>query len=815
MGKEKGGSRKAGFPAAFGRRRRLAEEAGQEGEGGCDSRRRNGDGEGVAPPQGTPPHLHGEEVPEKYFASLIDNSFDLIFVTDAQGKVLFMGPSVERTLGYKPHEVVGTSSFGYLHPDDVARVIDFFARGAARSGFSRNVTCRVKHRDGTWRHMEAVGHNLLHDPVVRGIVINARDITEQVRLREELKRSEEYFRSIIEAASDIVAVLDREGTVRYASPSTREVIGYEPQELVGRNLFEFTHPDDIGDSTAALAFAAGRPGITRYANVRIRHKDGSWRYFEAAANNLLDSPAVNGMVILARDVTDRHLWEEALRESEERYRLIFDHSGDAVFTYDAELKLTGVNRRGCELIAYRPEELLGHNIFELGILHPDDYQTGFTNNQRLFAGEIARAELRFLRKDGTVLVGDVTGAPLFNRQGEVVEIINIVRDVTERKRNEERLEALNRCLLNLGPDPLENIMNVVSTGNDVLGTCRLAYCRLDKGRFQCFSPARRGDGFFAPEEPERFLSFGLISSDFASPVILNDAEEARAARDPFLGGGDFHYLAALPVRLGESALGCLCCFAPEENDLTAETIGFLGMLARAITIEEERRAYEESIRHFVDIASHELRTPLSIIKGYADAFVCGDLMELNDMQMEKIRIINKKADKMAKTINDLLDLSRIERGEFVVEKSAVDARSAVESSIAQMLERGAQNRFLLSMAEEPLLIQADPDKLSDVLVILLDNAINYSPTGSEIEVEVLPHDGGAIFSVKDRGPGIPQKEREGIFERFYQLEDSRHHSSTGMGLGLFIAREIVRGHGGKIWYEAREGGGSVFRFTIP
>jgi len=497
---------------------------------------------------------------------------------------------------------------------------------------------------------------------VHGIVVNARDITDQIRLREDLQRSEECFRSIIEASSDILAVLDSEGTVRYASPSVREVIGYDPQEVVGRSLFEFTHPDYTGDSAAALALAAGRPGITRYANVRIRHRDGSCCYFEAAANNLLTNPAVNGILIIARDVTEHHLWEGALRESEERYRLIFDHSGDAVFTYDAELKLTGVNRKACELIAYRPEEILGRNIFELGILHPDDYQTGFLNNQRLFAGEIAHAELRFLRKDGSVLVGEVTGAPLFNQQGKVVEVINIARDITERKRSSERLEALNRCLLNLGPDPLENITSIVSVGGDLLTDSSLAYCRLDKGRFSCFVPAQRQQGFSAPKDPERFLSYRLITSNFSSPITFNDVEDKEAARDPFLGQGDFHRLAAFPVRLGENTLGCLCLFTRDEHALLPETMGFLGMLARAITIEEERRAYEESIRHFVDIASHELRTPLSIIKGYADAFVCGDLMELNDVQMDKIRIINRKADKMAKTINDLLGLSRIERG---------------------------------------------------------------------------------------------------------------------------------------------------------
>jgi len=102
-----------------------------------------------------------------------------------------------------------------------------------------------------------------------------------------------------------------------------------------------------------------------------------------------------------------------------------------------------------------------------------------------------------------------------------------------------------------------------------------------------------------------------------------------------------------------------------------------------------------------------------------------------------------------------------------------------------------------------------------VLVILLDNAVNHSPDDSGIEVVAEPRDGEVLISVLDQGVGVPGKDRKLIFERFYQVEDALHHTSPGMGLGLYIAREIVEAHGGRIWYEPREGGGSIFRFTVP
>ncbi len=879
---------------------------------------------------------------DNYALSLLEQSFDLILVVDRAGKTLYLSPSVEGLLGYKREDILGQNAFDYIHLDDLQGVAGFYRKGVDRVGFSSYITFRVRHQDGSWHYFEAVGNNLLEDPLIEGIVVNARDITEQKRLADGLKEAEEqyhtmldaandailihdiysgelmyinkktvelygytldearlmgleifdrhqnpyttrelleyakeaiegkpqlyewqpldktgkplwvevnqkraliggrncilsvvrditdrknaeealqqsrqYFQALIENTSDLIAVLDGEGKVRYISPSVEPLTGYLPEEMTGRNIFEITHPDDIQNSSDALAYAVKRPGITRYAEVRIQHKDGTWHHYEVSSSNLLDNPSVRGIVINARDTTERKLAEVALRESGEKYRLIYDYTGEAIFTYDRSLTLIGMNRKACEIIGYSENELQGRNVLELGIVHPDDLELAAANTTRLLEGEEIDVQLRFIRKDGSVILAELTSRVLLDRDGVVVAVTNVARDITERSNAEERLDKLNRCLLGLGHDPLENIKNIALTGKDALGGSLLCYLRMDKGRPYIFSSAREDEGFFKPSNPEKYACYQIISTDRSTPLIEKDITGTDLEEDPELAAGGFKSFLASPIRLRGKTVGCLGMFNREKGGFAQEEINFMGMLAQALTIEEQRLAHEESIRHFVDIASHELRTPLSIIKGYADAFQFGDLMDLNDFQLDKIRIINTKADKMTKTINDLLDLSRIERGNFTIDKQRVDLAALIKGAVRQMREKGSNNRFSIGALEDLEEVSADPEKVVDLLLILLDNATHYSPTASEISVEVEPRGNEVVISVMDRGWSVPEKDRETIFERFYQVEDLRHHSASGIGLGLYIAREIAEGHGGDIWYEPREGGGSIFSFSLP
>ncbi|MBN2025666.1 MAG: PAS domain S-box protein [Actinobacteria bacterium] len=752
---------------------------------------------------------------EEYFRYITENTYDIITVSDAQGIMRYVSPSIKYISGYDPDELIGELAFDYMHPDDIDRIVKTYAEGVSKRGYTEHVEFRWRHKDGTWHIHEAVGINALDNPSIQGVVVHARDITDKKDLEEKLRRSEEYFRSLTESTSDIITVLDASGGIRYVSPSVERGTGYKPEEIIGKKLVDFSHPDDIGGGMESLAYALNREGITQYAEIRIRHKDGTWHHYEAVANNLLDDPAVRGIVVHTRDITERKQWEEALRESEEKYRLIYDFTGEAIYTYDTGFNLIGVNKRACELIGYEESEILGRNILELNILHPDDYERTLQDIQRLYQGEVVNDELRFIKKDGSIAIGDVTGAPLFNQEGEVIAFTNVARDITESKRAELRLDRFNRCLLELGPDPLDNITSVVLAGMDIMDGYYLLYSRLDKGRLSVFTPLQSELGFVIVDDPEDYICFNVIESGGECTCMIAEMDSDERARDPFAATMGCSSFLAYPTRLRGKTVGSLCLYGKGDRRFDQEDMHFMGLLSRALTIEEERLAHEESIRHFVDIASHELRTPLSIIKGYADAFQFGDLMDLSDFQMEKIRIINTKADKMSKTINDLLDLSRIERGHFTVEKRMVELEPLVRSAVKQMREKGIENDFKVNVAEEMSKIAADAEKLVDALLILLDNAVNYSPPLSEICIEVRRGDDRTVISVLDRGGGVPEKDRESIFERFYQLEDSRHHSASGMGLGLYIASEIVRSHGGEIWYEPREDGGSVFSFSIP
>ena len=262
-------------------------------------------------------------------------------------------------------------------------------------------------------------------------------------------------------------------------------------------------------------------------------------------------------------------------------------------------------------------------------------------------------------------------------------------------------------------------------------------------------------------------------------------------------------------------MGCLCLFFDAERRFSAADIDILIMLGRAIAIEEDRWDYQEGLRDFIDIASHELRHPMTVIKGYTSTLKKYlDRMD-RDAARSMLGDIEGGVDRLERMVYELLDAARLERGRFSLDMEAVDPGLLAAETLEEARARWPENDFALRAPATLPPVRADEDKLKEVLVILLENAIKYSPQGSPVEVEVkLDAAGGVVLSVLDRGPGVPEKERERIFERFYQAGETRRRPSHGLGLGLYIARRLVEAHGGKIWYEPREGGGSIFRLTL-
>ncbi|WP_420128665.1 PAS domain S-box protein [Longimicrobium sp.] len=252
---------------------------------------------------------------EEHFRVLIENSHDITCILDPLGVMTYQSPSLARLLGWEADEMIGRSTWQFIHPDDVPRVVETMAAILAQPGTSRRVEYRFQRKDGDWRTVEAIGRTLAPDTADQGLVANIRDVTERQLAEQALQEREEHWRRLIENAHDITCILDRQGVMTYLSPSIQRVLGYAPESLVGCNSFDFIHPDDAAGVAAAIQAVAESAEGTGYAEYRFRHADGSWRHLEAVGRMVIPGELEAGFVSNIRDVTERKHAEEALREA--------------------------------------------------------------------------------------------------------------------------------------------------------------------------------------------------------------------------------------------------------------------------------------------------------------------------------------------------------------------------------------------------------------------------------------------------------------------------------------------------------------------
>jgi diguanylate cyclase (GGDEF)-like protein/PAS domain S-box-containing protein len=234
-------------------------------------------------------------------------------VLDAEGRVVYSSAAGMRMLGYPTGFWMGHNVFELVHPEDAPRVIEVFARALGSPGLTDPVEFRMRHADGGWRYVEAIGNNLLNDPAVEGMVVTTRDVTDRREAEAAMRASEARFRSLVQRSYDVIAVCDPVGTILYVTPSVEAVLGYKPEEIIGTNGYQFVRPDDREELTASLTRLLEGTSAPRAVELRGVHKDGSVRYVELVPTNLIDDPAVAGIVLNVRDITERKRAEEELR----------------------------------------------------------------------------------------------------------------------------------------------------------------------------------------------------------------------------------------------------------------------------------------------------------------------------------------------------------------------------------------------------------------------------------------------------------------------------------------------------------------------
>jgi PAS domain S-box-containing protein len=242
-----------------------------------------------------------------------------------------------------------------------------------------------------------------------------------------------------------------------------------------------------------------------------------------------------------------------------------------------------------------------------------------------------------------------------------------------------------------------------------------------------------------------------------------------------------------------------------------------GAIVGAVAVDRdvtEMIEFDRSKDQFVRVAAHELKTPVAIMKGYAQLLLRAREKLARGALDESIVAIERGANRIDHIVNDLLDLSQLQVGSLELRHEKIDLVELIRV-VMRRIALTSKNENLRLVEAQPVVIRGDRSRLEQVIGNLLDNAVRYSPQGGDVEVSVVLQNGGVVVSVRDHGVGIPAAKQERVFQCFYRPHTDTPYDYGGMGIGLYISREIVERHGGSMWFESKEGSGSMFSFRLP
>ncbi len=259
---------------------------------------------------------------EKYFKEITRNSSDILLITDKDGIIKYCSLTFERFIGYKPEEVVGRSGFEFVHPDDLRLAADAYTEALeADDAALAHTSFRVIHKNGSEVHLECIGRNCLNNPDIEGFVMNVRDVTERKQAEARLRQEEQRFRTLTEQSQEIIVLVNRDGFVTYENPALEKILGFYPGERIGETVFGLVHPGDLKLLSDTFNTLCNDKKVSfQKAELRLRHKNGGWRTFEAVASHLLSDNCIESVIINLHDITQRKKYEHALQESKHRYR---------------------------------------------------------------------------------------------------------------------------------------------------------------------------------------------------------------------------------------------------------------------------------------------------------------------------------------------------------------------------------------------------------------------------------------------------------------------------------------------------------------
>jgi PAS domain S-box-containing protein len=673
------------------------------------------------------------------------------------------------------------------------------------------------------------------------VMLMHEDITERVEAEDTLRLSEERFRTLVIASSQMVWTCHSDGMIVEDSPSWREFTGQTYEQWSGWGWLDAVHPDDRAHASRLWHASVASHAVYDVC-YRVRRADGEYRWTNARAVPLRHQDgSIREWIGTNTDVTEQRRAEEAVRYSERRLRLLLDSMQQKIFTTTADGSVDYFNPAWTQFTDVDGAAL--HDWGWARIIHADDVELSLRAwRHALASGTQFQVEQRFLRKDGqyrwhlsrAVPVRDEAGALVMwiGSNTDIHDVKLVESELARRLRAERRHSAVlakvasasNQLHTSASMDAIAG--ELVEIVRDILDVHQAA-----------ISFDTRQSGSRAISAASMSDKYAGAGADAVAPAICaavcRNNEALRLTADELTTHPDWSGVAdgaavrgwmAVPLKAQDgSNIGILQACDKVEGDFTAEDQAIMTQLASIAasgfenarlyeTLQEQHRRKDE----FLAMLAHELRNPLAPIRAAADLLAIANLGE------ERIRktsaVISRQVQHMSSLVDDLLDISRVTRGLIELDGVSLDIKRVVADAVEQvrpLVEARNHELTVISPADSACVI-GDHIRLVQILANILNNAVKYTPPGGRIAVRTEATQQEVIISVEDNGVGVPRELQPYVFDLFSQAARSSDRTQGGLGIGLALVRSLVALHGGQVTCDSGGAGmGSRFSVSLP
>jgi len=607
-----------------------------------------------------------------------------------------------------------------------------------------------------------------------------------------------HYDYILKYANDIIFLTDSCLAIIEANDRALEVYQLAREKLIGSNLAKLTYPGSLKELETEKKILEDR-GFLTFETVHVK-SDGRLIPVEISARKV-EIEGVMYFQYICRDITERKQAESILRESEERFRKIFEESPFGIIMTGKDLGIIRANDAFCKMLGYREEDIKALTLKDF------TYSSYVSADEiaimKLIAGEIPvyHSEKQYVRRDGTVIWGATTVSIIRNNNDEVQYFLALVEDITLRKQTDAELEKSFSLIKATLESTADGILVVDNNGKIIQYNQKFTemwkipdnvLVSLDDEAVIKFVMEQLSD-------PDEFT--GQIRQLYKEPeVITSNLLEFRDGR--------VFERYSQPQRIGGKSVGRVWSFRDITESKKAE--------AELVAAKEKAEENDRLKTAFLHNISHEIRTPMNAIIGFSTLL---NEPETTDAEKKQyIDIIFQSGSQLLSIINDIVDIANIESGQVKLNLREMDLNASLRSLAEQFSYKEQTDIISLDLhtglPDEEARIITDSTKLIQMLSNLISNAIKFTKEG-QIDFGYKMKDSMLEFFVKDTGIGIPPEQHEKIFERFFQVDNLVSRKYGGTGLGLSICKAYAELIGGRIWVHSHPGEGATFRFTIP